>query len=65
MPKSKLLLCLVGLLCFVAGNDPNGGHLGARMRGDRKPYKLLVNLTLIENNFDPASAYTLQFISAN
>jgi NitT/TauT family transport system substrate-binding protein len=49
---------------FVAGADPSGSQLGA-MTADRwnTMYKQLVDLKMITNQFDPASAYTLRFVS--
>jgi NitT/TauT family transport system substrate-binding protein len=49
---------------FVAGADSSGAQFGA-MTADRwnTMYKQLVDLKMITNQFDPASAYTLQFVS--
>jgi NitT/TauT family transport system substrate-binding protein len=48
---------------FVAGDDPSGAQLG-QMSADRwsTMYKQLVDLKVIEKSFDPATAYTLQFL---
>jgi NitT/TauT family transport system substrate-binding protein len=48
---------------FVAGDDPSGAQLG-QMAADRweTMYKQLVELKVIEKEFDPATAYTLQFM---
>jgi NitT/TauT family transport system substrate-binding protein len=49
---------------FVAGDDPNGAELG-QMNAERwaTMYQQLVDLKVIDKPFDPATAYTLQFIS--
>jgi NitT/TauT family transport system substrate-binding protein len=49
---------------FVAGEDPSGAQLG-RMTADRwsTMYKQLLELKVIDKPFDPASAYTLQFLT--
>jgi NitT/TauT family transport system substrate-binding protein len=51
---------------FVTGDDLSGAHIGT-MTGDRwsSMYKQLVDLRVIGKPFDPSTAYTLQFISAN
>jgi NitT/TauT family transport system substrate-binding protein len=48
---------------FVAGDDPGGAELG-RMNAERwnTMYKQLVDLKVIEKQFDPATAYTLRFV---
>ena len=48
---------------FVAGEDPSGAQLG-KMNGQRwtEMYQQLLDLKLIEKQFDPATAYTLQFV---
>ncbi len=48
---------------FVAGDDPGGAELG-RMSAERwnTMYQQLVDLKVIEKPFDPATAYTLQFV---
>ena len=48
---------------FVAGNVPNDAQLGGMdaQRWDAM-YKQLVELKVIEKQFDPATAYTLQFV---
>ena len=48
---------------FVAGNDPSGAQLG-QMDPKRwaTMYEQLADLKVIANPFDPATAYTLQFI---
>jgi NitT/TauT family transport system substrate-binding protein len=48
---------------FVAGDDPRGGQLG-QMTSERWSalYKQLVDLKVIDKPFDPATAYTLQFV---
>jgi NitT/TauT family transport system substrate-binding protein len=50
---------------FVAGDDPSGAQLG-RMDPERwsTMYKQLLDLKVIEKPFDPAMAYTLQFVQA-
>jgi len=50
---------------FVAGNTPNGAQLGGMdaQRWDAM-YKQLVDLKVIDKQFDPATAYTLQFVSS-
>ena len=48
---------------FVAGDDPSGAQLG-RMDSERwaTMYQQLLELKVIEKPFDPATAYTLQFV---
>jgi NitT/TauT family transport system substrate-binding protein len=48
---------------FVAGDDPRGAELG-RMNAERwnAMYQQLVDLKVIEKQFDPATAYTLRFV---
>jgi NitT/TauT family transport system substrate-binding protein len=48
---------------FVAGEDPGGAQLG-QMTTERwtTMYKQLVDLKVIDKPFDPATAYTLQFL---
>src|SRR5450631_2228617 len=48
---------------FVAGDDSSGAQLG-QIAADRweTMYKQLVDLKVIEKEFDPATAYTLQFM---
>jgi NitT/TauT family transport system substrate-binding protein len=48
---------------FVAGDDPSGAQLG-QMTADRweTMYKQLVDLKVIGKEFDPTTAYTLQFM---
>jgi NitT/TauT family transport system substrate-binding protein len=50
---------------FVAGDDPSGAQLG-RMDAERwnTMYNELLDLKLIAKPFDPATAYTLQFVGA-
>ncbi len=50
---------------FVAGNDPSGAQLG-QMNSKRwsTMYEQLADLKVIANAFDPATAYTLQFIQS-
>jgi NitT/TauT family transport system substrate-binding protein len=50
---------------FVAGEDPTGAQLG-QMDPKRwtTMYQQLVDLKVIDTPFDPASAYTLQFLQA-
>jgi len=50
---------------FVAGNDPGGAQLG-QMDPKRwaTMYEQLTDLKVIAKAFDPATAYTLQFIQA-
>jgi NitT/TauT family transport system substrate-binding protein len=50
---------------FVAGDDPSGAQLG-QMDPERwnTMYMQLINLKVIEKAFDPATAYTLQFVRA-
>ena len=50
---------------FVAGDDPSGAQLG-QMDPARwnTMYKQLIDLKVIEKTFDPATAYTLQFLQA-
>jgi hypothetical protein len=47
----------------VAGDDPRGAELG-RMNAERwnAMYQQLVDLKVIEKQFDPATAYTLRFV---
>jgi NitT/TauT family transport system substrate-binding protein len=51
---------------FITGDTSGGGKIG-RMDPERwsTMYKQLSDLKLIENPFDPATAYTLQFVPAN
>jgi NitT/TauT family transport system substrate-binding protein len=51
---------------FVEGDDPSGAQLG-QMTPDRwsTMYKQLLDLKVIEKPFDPATAYTLQFVRPN
>ena len=51
---------------FVAGEDPSGAQLG-RMNAERwsTMYEQLVDLKVIDKEFDPAAAYTLQFVKQN
>lgn len=48
---------------FVTGEDPSGAQLGT-MDSNRwsAMYKQLVDLKVIDKQFDPATAYTLQFV---
>jgi NitT/TauT family transport system substrate-binding protein len=48
---------------FVAGDDPSGAQLG-QMTAERwtSLYQQLVDLRVINKPFDPATAYTLQFV---
>jgi NitT/TauT family transport system substrate-binding protein len=50
---------------FVAGEDPSGAQLGEMdaARWDTM-YKQLTDLKVIDKQFDPATAYTLQFVGA-
>ena len=50
---------------FVAGDDPSGAPLG-RMNPERwsTMYKQLLDLKVIDKPFDPATAYTLQFVQS-
>jgi NitT/TauT family transport system substrate-binding protein len=50
---------------FVAGDDPTGSQLG-QMTADRwtTMYQQLVDLKVIDKPFDPATAYTLQFVGS-
>lgn len=50
---------------FVAGEDPSGTQLG-KMEPARwdTMYKQLTDLKVIDKQFDPATAYTLQFVGA-
>jgi NitT/TauT family transport system substrate-binding protein len=50
---------------FVAGEDPSGAQLG-QMDPKRwaTMYEQLVDLKVIDKPFDPATAYTLQFLQA-
>ena len=50
---------------FVAGEDPSGAQLG-QMDPKRwaTMYEQLVDLKVIDKQFDPATAYTLQFLQA-
>jgi NitT/TauT family transport system substrate-binding protein len=49
---------------FVTGDDHSGKELG-KMSGERwtKMYQQLLDLKVIQRPFDPASAYTLQFVT--
>jgi NitT/TauT family transport system substrate-binding protein len=51
---------------FVAGDDPTGDQVG-KMTPERwtTMYQQLFELKVIEKPFDPAIAYTVQFVSAN
>ncbi len=51
---------------FVAGDDPSGAQIG-QMNAERwtTMYQQLLDLKMIGKPFDPATAYTLQFVSAN
>jgi len=51
---------------FVEGDDPSGAQLG-QMTSDRwaTMYKQLMGLKVIDKPFDPAVAYTLQFVRQN
>jgi NitT/TauT family transport system substrate-binding protein len=51
---------------FVAGDDPTGAQIG-QMTADRwsTMYKQLLDLKVIDKPFDPATAYTLQFVQAD
>ena len=48
---------------FVEGEDPSGAELG-KMKTDRwdTMYKQLLELKVIDKNFDPTTAYTLEFL---
>jgi len=48
---------------FVTGDDPSGAQLG-KMNAERwsTMYAQLLDLKVIEKQFDPATAYTLQFV---
>jgi NitT/TauT family transport system substrate-binding protein len=48
---------------FITGDDSNGAQLG-RMNSERwsTMYKQLAELKVIDKPFDPATAYTLQFV---
>ena len=50
---------------FVAGDDASGGELG-QMNAERwtTMYQQLIDLKVIDKPFDPAMAYTLQFVGA-
>jgi NitT/TauT family transport system substrate-binding protein len=50
---------------FVTGEDPSGGELG-QMNAERwtTMYQQLIDLKVIDRPFDPAVAYTLQFVGA-
>jgi NitT/TauT family transport system substrate-binding protein len=50
---------------FVAGDDPSGAELG-QMNAARwtTMYQQLIDLKVIDKPFDPATAYTLQFVGA-
>jgi NitT/TauT family transport system substrate-binding protein len=50
---------------FVAGDDPSGGQLG-KMDSARwdTMYKQLLDINVINKDFDPKTAYTLQFTEA-
>jgi NitT/TauT family transport system substrate-binding protein len=51
---------------FIAGDDASGAHVG-QMEAERWTtiYNQLLELKVIEKEFDPATAYTLQFIPKN
>jgi NitT/TauT family transport system substrate-binding protein len=51
---------------FVTGDDASGAQIG-KMAADRwnTMYQQLVDLKVIEKPFDPATAYTLQFLPTN
>ena len=51
---------------FVTGDDPSGAEVG-RMDAARWStiYKQLLDLKVIEKEFDPATAYTLEFVPKN
>lgn len=51
---------------FVEGDDPSGAQLG-QMTPERwdTMYKQLFDLKVIQKPFDPATAYTLQFVEQN
>jgi NitT/TauT family transport system substrate-binding protein len=51
---------------FITGDDPGGAQLG-QMTAERwtTMYRQLVDLNVIEKQFDPAEAYTVQFANAN
>ena len=53
--------CLPG--DFVTGDDPSGAQLG-HMTAERwtTMYNQLLDLKVIDKPFDPATAYTLQFV---
>jgi len=48
---------------FVDGEEPNGAQLG-KMKAERwqTMYEQLLDLKVIDKQFDPATAYTLQFV---
>jgi NitT/TauT family transport system substrate-binding protein len=48
---------------FVTGDDPSGAQLG-HMTAERwtTMYNQLLDLKVIDKPFDPATAYTLQFV---
>jgi len=51
---------------FVAGDDANGEKLGEMEAGRwTTMYNQLLDLKVIEKPFDPAKAYTLQFVEQN
>jgi NitT/TauT family transport system substrate-binding protein len=48
---------------FVQGDDPNGAQLGTMTRGRWKTmYGQLLELKVISKEFDPTTAYTLEFV---
>ena len=51
---------------FVAGDDPSGAQLG-KMNSARwnTMYQQLLDLKVITKEFNPATAYTLQFVGSN
>lgn len=51
---------------FVTGDDPSGALLG-KMNAERwdTMYKQLLDLKVIDTQFDPAMGYTLQFVGSN
>ena len=51
---------------FVAGDDANGAQLGQMEAGRwATMYQQLLDLKVIGKPFDPATAYTLQFVEQN
>jgi hypothetical protein len=50
---------------FVAGEDPSGAQIG-QMDPKRwtTMYEQLVDLKVIDKQFDPVAAYTLQFLQS-